>query len=208
MPRHRPLHASDWPELPRRHARHHRHLIPTPPAHWRRSRTTPVRLESRGRAKTTTATTPDWDARCACHSVRCQRGKTPLLFKIQPTPSHAYDVSAAIWARITAALRDKTSNPYDASSGQSTMAEKDVTVRPARSVLDCASPLALSHRQPDGRNCLNSMRPWRGHDAGFRSPVPCVNVKDPLFFLTLFVPMTAPTFFFGAFCNATQLAPG
>lgn len=74
------------------------------------------------------ATTPNWDARRARHCVRCQRGKTPPLLKTQPTPSYAYDVSAAIWARTTTALRDKTSNPYDASSGQITMAEKDVTL--------------------------------------------------------------------------------
>lgn len=76
--------------------------------------------------------------RCAMHSVRWQRGKTPPMFKTQPTPSYAYDPNAVIWARNTTAITDKTSNPYDASSGQSTMAEKDVTLTGDGTVQQCS----------------------------------------------------------------------
>jgi hypothetical protein len=82
---------------------------------------------TRGKSKNHPATTPNWDARCAKHPVRCQRGKTPLLLKTRPIPSYAYDPNVVIWARNTTAMQDKTSNRYDASLGRSTMGEKDVT---------------------------------------------------------------------------------
>lgn len=107
----------------------HRQLIGTPTSPLASQPHDASAVETRGKSKTTPLRRQCGTRGAPGTPYDAGAGKLHPCSKLktQPTPSYAYDPNAAIWARNTMPIRDKTSNRYDASSGQSTMAEKDVT---------------------------------------------------------------------------------
>ena len=115
-------------------------------------------------------------------AVRRQRGTNPHLLKTQPTPSHAYDPNAVTRARITTAFRDKTSNRYDASSGQITTGIKDVThMRSTKCVFPsrcgCSIPQIVQCRRFDPRAA--AARPAWGSSNGMTCAQTMRRSADP-----------------------------
>jgi hypothetical protein len=76
-----------------------------------------------------------------------------LKSKIRPTQSQRYDPSAVVWVQNTMAVREKSSNHYDGTPGQSTIRKKFVTHKQrkergvhAASAFDCQIRLEIYDR--------------------------------------------------------------